>query len=42
MKPSDVSEKLRMDLFYVENASLFLDIVVVVKTAFEVLFHRAA
>jgi exopolysaccharide biosynthesis polyprenyl glycosylphosphotransferase len=39
---SDVSEKLSHDLFYVENWSFFMDVSVVVKTAAEFLFHRAA
>ena len=39
---SDVSEKLSHDLFYIENWSLFMDVSVVVKTAAEFLFHRAA
>ena len=39
---SDVSEKLSHDLFYVENWSLFMDVSIVVKTAVEFLFHRAA
>jgi exopolysaccharide biosynthesis polyprenyl glycosylphosphotransferase len=39
---SDVSEKLSHDLFYVENWSFFMDVSVIVKTAAEVLFHRAA
>ena len=38
----DVPEKLRADLFYVENWSLFMDLAVCLKTAAEVLFHRAA
>ena len=38
----DVPEKLRGDLFYVENWSLFLDVAVCLKTAAEVLFHKAA
>jgi lipopolysaccharide/colanic/teichoic acid biosynthesis glycosyltransferase len=39
---SDVSEKLSHDLFYVENWSFFMDVSVIVKTAAEFLFHRAA
>jgi exopolysaccharide biosynthesis polyprenyl glycosylphosphotransferase len=39
---SDVSEKLSHDLFYVENWSLFMDVSIIVKTAVEFLFHRAA
>jgi lipopolysaccharide/colanic/teichoic acid biosynthesis glycosyltransferase len=38
----DVPDKLRGDLFYVENWSLFMDVAVCLKTAAEVLFHRAA
>jgi exopolysaccharide biosynthesis polyprenyl glycosylphosphotransferase len=38
----DVPDKLRGDLFYVENWSLFMDIAVCMKTAAEVLFHKAA
>ncbi len=37
-----VSERLSHDLFYVENWSLFMDMSVLAKTAFEVLFHKAA
>jgi len=39
---SDVAEKLSHDLFYIENWSLFMDVSVIVKTAAEFLFHRAA
>jgi exopolysaccharide biosynthesis polyprenyl glycosylphosphotransferase len=38
----DVPDKLRGDLFYVENWSMFMDIAVCLKTAAEVLFHKAA
>jgi exopolysaccharide biosynthesis polyprenyl glycosylphosphotransferase len=38
----DVPDKLRGDLFYVENWSLFMDIAVCLKTAAEVMFHKAA
>ncbi len=38
----DVPDKLRGDLFYVENWSMFMDIAVCMKTAAEVLFHKAA
>lgn len=38
----DIPEKLRADLFYVENWSLFMDLAVCLKTAAEVLFHKAA
>jgi exopolysaccharide biosynthesis polyprenyl glycosylphosphotransferase len=37
-----MSERLSHDLFYVENWSIFMDMSVLVKTAFEVLFHKAA
>jgi exopolysaccharide biosynthesis polyprenyl glycosylphosphotransferase len=42
LRPSDVAEKLSYDLFYIEQWSLFLDISIVAKTAFEFLFHDAA
>ncbi len=38
----DVPDKLRGDLFYVENWSLFMDLAICLKTAAEVLFHKAA
>ena len=38
---SDVSEKLSQDLFYIENWSWFMDVSIIIKTAFEVLFQRA-
>ncbi|HEY4439586.1 MAG TPA: sugar transferase [Candidatus Elarobacter sp.] len=38
----DVPEKLSGDLFYVENWTPFMDVAVCLKTAAEVLFHRAA
>ena len=38
----DVAEKLNNDLFYIENWSFFMDVSLIVKTAAEVLFHRAA
>ncbi len=38
----DVPDKLRGDLFYVENWSLFMDVAVCLKTATEVFFHKAA
>jgi exopolysaccharide biosynthesis polyprenyl glycosylphosphotransferase len=38
----DVPDKLRGDLFYVENWSMFMDVAVCLKTAAEVLFHKAA
>jgi len=42
LRPSQVSQKLSYDLFYIEQWSLFLDIYIVTKTAIEFLFHRAA
>jgi exopolysaccharide biosynthesis polyprenyl glycosylphosphotransferase len=42
MQTDDVAEKLKHDLFYVENWSPFLDLSVLTKTALEFLFHRAA
>jgi exopolysaccharide biosynthesis polyprenyl glycosylphosphotransferase len=39
---NDVSEKLSHDLFYIENWSFFMDVSIIVKTAAEFLFHRAA
>ena len=39
---SDAAEKLDHDLYYVENWSVFMDVSLIVKTAFEVLFHKAA
>ncbi|MBV9440812.1 MAG: sugar transferase [Candidatus Eremiobacteraeota bacterium] len=38
----DVPDKLRGDLFYVENWSLFMDVAICLKTGAEVLFHQAA
>lgn len=37
-----VEERLRYDLYYVENWSLLLDLRILVKTLFEFLFHRSA
>lgn len=42
LHPTEAGEKLSYDLFYVEHWSLFMDISVIFKTAFEFLFHRAA
>lgn len=39
---NDVAEKLNNDLFYIENWSFFMDVSLIMKTAAEVLFHRAA
>lgn len=41
LEPSDMPVVLPYDLFYVEHASRLLDCAIVLKTAFEVLFHRA-
>ncbi|HEX3457275.1 MAG TPA: sugar transferase [Candidatus Baltobacteraceae bacterium] len=35
-----IGEKVDLDLFYIENYSLFIDVTLVVKTAVEVLFHQ--
>ena len=42
LRPAEAGRKLSYDLFYVEQWSLFLDAYIVVKTAFEFLFHGAA
>ncbi len=39
---SDIFERTRYDLFYIDNWSLLLDLQILVKTVFEVLFHRGA
>ena len=39
---SDIDERTRYDLFYIDNWSLLLDLQILVKTGFEVLFHRGA
>ncbi len=41
LEEAEIGEKLSYDLFYVENWSLFMDISLLFKTGFEVLFHRA-
>jgi lipopolysaccharide/colanic/teichoic acid biosynthesis glycosyltransferase len=41
LEPSDMPAVLPYDLFYVEHASRFLDCAIILKTAFEVLTHRA-
>lgn len=41
LDPTDVPQVLPYDLFYVEHASRTLDCAIVLKTAAEVLFHRA-
>jgi putative colanic acid biosynthesis UDP-glucose lipid carrier transferase len=40
LQPTAVSEKLSYDLFYLEHWSIFLDVTILVKTAFEFLFQR--
>lgn len=42
LRRDDIPDKLRADLFYIENWSLFMDIAVRLKTAAEVLFYKAA
>jgi len=37
---ASIGEKVDLDLFYIENYSLFIDVTLVVKTAVEVLFHQ--
>lgn len=39
---SSIEQRTRYDLFYIDNWSLLLDLQILVKTAFEVLFHRGA
>lgn len=39
---SDINERTKYDLYYVENWSLLLDVKILVRTAFEVLFHKSA
>lgn len=41
LQPDDVPHILPFDLFYVEHASIFIDMALVLKTAVEVVFHRA-
>jgi exopolysaccharide biosynthesis polyprenyl glycosylphosphotransferase len=41
LEMADISEKLRLDLFYLENWSLSLDLSLLIKTAFEFLFQNA-
>lgn len=41
LQPSDMPTVLPYDLFYVEYSSVLLDFTIVLKTAFEVLFHQA-
>jgi putative colanic acid biosynthesis UDP-glucose lipid carrier transferase len=40
LQPTAVAEKLSYDLFYLEHWSIFLDVTILVKTAFEFLFQR--
>jgi lipopolysaccharide/colanic/teichoic acid biosynthesis glycosyltransferase len=42
LTPQDMPNVLRLDLFYVEHASIFLDTALILKTAIEVITHRAA
>jgi len=37
-----IEERTKYDLYYVENWSLLLDLKIMVRTAFEVLFHKGA
>ena len=41
LEMSDISEKLRLDLFYLENWSLSLDLSLLIKTTFEFMFQNA-
>lgn len=41
LQPADMPQILPFDLFYVEHASVLLDAAIVLKTAVEVVFHRA-
>lgn len=41
LEPADMPSVLPFDLFYVEHASVLLDAAIVLKTALEVIFHRA-
>jgi lipopolysaccharide/colanic/teichoic acid biosynthesis glycosyltransferase len=41
LEPDDMAHVVLYDLFYVNNSSLVLDTIVVLKTAAEFLFHRA-
>ncbi|MBD5654648.1 MAG: exopolysaccharide biosynthesis polyprenyl glycosylphosphotransferase [Candidatus Eremiobacteraeota bacterium] len=42
LEPTEIGEKLSYDLFYLEHWSIFMDVMIVCKTAFEFLFHSAA
>lgn len=39
---TSIEERTRYDLYYVENWSILLDLKIILKTAFEFLFHRSA
>ncbi|NCO34857.1 MAG: undecaprenyl-phosphate glucose phosphotransferase [Armatimonadetes bacterium CG2_30_59_28] len=39
---TSIEERVQHDIYYVENWSLLLDLKIIIKTAFEVLFHRNA
>ena len=41
LEPSDMPHVLRCDLFYVQNADLHLYLFCIVKTAFEIFWHKA-
>lgn len=41
LEPSDMPAVLPYDLFYIEHSSMLLDFVLILKTAAEVVFHRA-
>ena len=41
LEPADMPDVLPFDLFYVEHASVLMDAALVLKTAAEVVFHRA-
>ncbi len=42
LQPSDIEQVLAHDLFYVENASIYLDCSILAKTIAEFVFHRVA
>ena len=42
LDPSEIGEKLSHDLFYLEHWSVFMDVLIICKTAAEFLFHSAA
>jgi lipopolysaccharide/colanic/teichoic acid biosynthesis glycosyltransferase len=39
---TSIAERVKHDIYYVENWSLLLDFKIIVKTAFELLFHKNA